>query len=181
MTGLLPLYQGTDGTSGTTLATRVRMARRKLAVEGSRGESRGDQRVRPNNRFHSSSSQASVSLTAFLDKEQFRMNNSQTLYVPNPRIGTDEEEWKRPREGKASEPVNAAEVPSHEIHAGRRDEKQSGRNSTLAASVRPETARITVDREPVLLSSEEAACAIVQPSIVPTSKMQGTWFREEPW
>ncbi|GEM_PF-2328287 len=109
------------------------------------------------------------------------MNNSQTLYVPNPRIGTDEEEWKRPREGKASEPVNTAEVPSHEIHGGRRDEKQSGRNSTFAASVRPVRARIAVDREPVLLSSEEAASAIVQPSIVPTSKMQGTWFREEPW
>ena len=114
------------------------------------------------------------------------MNNSQTLYVPNPRIGTDEEEWKRPREGKASEPANTAEVPSHEIHALLRDEKQSGRNSTSTASVRPVTARIAVDREPVLLSSEEVTSAIVRPSIVrppivPANKIQGTWFREEPW
>ncbi len=112
------------------------------------------------------------------------MNNSQTLYVPNPRIDTDADEWKRPREGKGSEPANKADVLSYDVQSPRRDEKQPGRNVTAAMSSGPVHGWLPVDREPTLTPIpvlEEAPAATVRPQLVPPSKMQGTWFREEPW
>jgi len=112
------------------------------------------------------------------------MNNSQTLYVPNPRIDTEAEEWKRPREGKRSEPANKADLLSYDVQSPRHDEKQLGRNATATMSSRPVPGQLPADHEPILTPIpvlEEAPAATVRPQLVPPSKMQGTWFREEPW